>query len=163
MSSISQSLAAAVPALPHTSVQTILVIVALGIAGGAYYASPPRLTRVMVAAIAAAEQAYVEALQTGALSPTDVHADIAEKMFNLQTKVSTIRGTTLRNSLSGGAALRQYLTGHTFTLVRCIWEVRGLETHIEILKEARLRDTYASEFSTAIRAVLRRRCKLFLS
>ncbi|KAJ7213053.1 hypothetical protein GGX14DRAFT_564098 [Mycena pura] len=127
----------------------------VGIAGTMYYASPSRLSRIMVAAIASAdsEATYSEALESGALFATDVHInDIAEKMSrsvhsfklpqrkipvpntpcSLHTKVSKIRETTLRNSLSCRAAFHQYLTGHPFTLVQCIWEVRDFQTHIEV-------------------------------
>ncbi|KAJ7213064.1 hypothetical protein GGX14DRAFT_696950 [Mycena pura] len=157
MSSFNESLAVAASAPTNTPVQTMLAMLVLGVTGTMYYASPSRLTRVMVAAIAHAEKMYIDALESGALSATDVHIDdIAEKMSSLHTKVSEIRETTLRNSLSHRAAFRQYLTGHAFALVQCIWEVHDFQTRIEILKEAQLRDIYAS--STAIRGVsLRRR------
>ncbi|KAJ7213071.1 hypothetical protein GGX14DRAFT_393271 [Mycena pura] len=135
--SISESLAVAVSAPTNAPVQTMLVTLVLGIAGTMYYASPSRLSRIMVAAIASAEATYSEALESGALSATDASVrigvkDITKEMSSLRTKVSKIRETTLRNSLSCRAAFHQYLTGHPFTLVRCIWEVRDLQTHIEV-------------------------------
>ncbi|KAJ7213058.1 hypothetical protein GGX14DRAFT_393260 [Mycena pura] len=135
MSGISESLAAAAASAPtNTPVQAILAMLVLAIAGTMYYyASPSRLTRIMVAAIANAEKVYIDALESGALSATDVHIDdIAEKMSSLHTKVSEIRETTLRNSLSHRAAFRQYLTGHAFALVECIWEVHDFQTRIEV-------------------------------
>ncbi|KAJ7213055.1 hypothetical protein GGX14DRAFT_393257 [Mycena pura] len=127
-SSESLAVAAAAASAPtNTPVQATLAMLVLGIAGTLYYASPSRLTRIMVAAIASAEKVYIDALESGALSATDVRDidDMAEKMSSLHTKVSKIRETTLRNSLSRRAAFRQYLTGHTFTLVQCIWEIFG--------------------------------------
>jgi hypothetical protein len=38
-----------------------------------HYASPRRLTRVLVTAIASVEKTYFDALETGLLSPSDVH------------------------------------------------------------------------------------------
>ncbi|KAJ7213066.1 hypothetical protein GGX14DRAFT_564109 [Mycena pura] len=132
MSSTSESLAVAMSAPTSTPVQTILAMLVLAIAGTMYYASPSRLTRIMVAAIANAEKVYIDALESGALSATEVHIDeIAEKMSSLHTKVSKIRETTLRNSLSNRAVFSQYLTGHTFTLVQCICEVHDFQTRIE--------------------------------
>ncbi|KAJ7213065.1 hypothetical protein GGX14DRAFT_620060 [Mycena pura] len=151
MSSTSESLAVAMSAPTSTPVQTILTMLVLGIAGTMYYTSPSRLTRIMVAAIANAEKVYIDALESGALSTRDVHIDdIAEKMSrsvhslpqrnipvpntpcSLHSKVSNIRETTLRNSLSHRTAFRQYLTGHAFKLVECIWEVHDFQTRIEV-------------------------------
>ncbi|KAJ7860512.1 hypothetical protein B0H13DRAFT_2672063 [Mycena leptocephala] len=98
---------------------------------------PLRLTRVLAAAITETEKAYLQALETGLLSPSDVNT--AEMLATLQLKVSTIREATLSNSLSVYATLREFLTGRTLVIVRCIWEVHALKTHIEILKEAQLR------------------------
>jgi hypothetical protein len=50
-----------------------MLVVATGII---HYASPPRLTRVLVAAIANVEKIYLEALETGLLSASDI--DTAE-------------------------------------------------------------------------------------
>ncbi|KAJ7819003.1 hypothetical protein B0H13DRAFT_2378580 [Mycena leptocephala] len=77
-------------------------------------------------------------LETGLFSASDVNT--AEILSTLQLKVSKIREASLRNSLSHSGTLRQFFAGHTFTLLRCIREVRVLETHIEILKESQLRD-----------------------
>ncbi|KAJ7803096.1 hypothetical protein B0H13DRAFT_2389230 [Mycena leptocephala] len=106
-------------------------------AGSIYYASPLRLTRALVAAITETEKAYLQTLETGLLSPSDINT--AEMLATLQLKVSTIREATLCNSLSHYATLREFLAGRTLVIVRCIWEVQALKTHIEILKEAQLR------------------------
>ncbi|KAJ7213047.1 hypothetical protein GGX14DRAFT_620006 [Mycena pura] len=140
MSSISESLAVA-SAPTNTPVQTILITLVLGIAGTMYYASPSRLTRIMVAAIASADETYFEALESGALSGAtsgvrieDITRRMSRSAHSLpaeKTTLSEIRETTLRNSLSCRAAFHQYLTGHPFTLVQCIWEVRDLQAQIE--------------------------------
>ncbi|KAJ7803049.1 hypothetical protein B0H13DRAFT_2494769 [Mycena leptocephala] len=88
-----------------------------------------RLARVLVAAIVATEKTYLEALETGLLSASDVHT--AEMLPTLELKASAIREGTLRNSLSLGSTFREFFAGRTFTLLLCIREVRALETHIE--------------------------------
>ncbi|KAJ7931605.1 hypothetical protein B0H13DRAFT_2524423 [Mycena leptocephala] len=95
-----------------------------------HYASPLCLTRVLIAAIADVEKIYLEALETGLLSPSDV--DTREMLYALQITVSKTREASLRNSLSVRSTLREFIKGHTFTLLRCIREVRALETHIEV-------------------------------
>ncbi|KAJ7931599.1 hypothetical protein B0H13DRAFT_1857583 [Mycena leptocephala] len=112
-----------------TAVAAILLIAVIT-AALLYYVSPMRLTRVLVAAIVATEKTYLEALETGLLSASDVHT--AEMLSTLELKVSAIREGTLRNSLSLGSTLREFCAGRTFTLLRCIREVHELETHIEL-------------------------------
>ncbi|KAJ7931628.1 hypothetical protein B0H13DRAFT_1857613 [Mycena leptocephala] len=133
-------LPSALPAPGNTNTTAILLIlVVLVVAAGIiHYMSPPRLTRILVTAIANLEKTYLEALETGLLSASDI--DTAEMLSSLQLKVSKIRETSLRNSLSLRSTLHEFLNGHTFNLLRCIREVRVLEIQIEILKETRLRD-----------------------
>ncbi|KAJ6488084.1 hypothetical protein DFH09DRAFT_1209920 [Mycena vulgaris] len=121
------------------------------------YASPLRLTRVLVAAIADTEHAYFEAIESGLLLKSEVYT--AGMMLSLQMKGSIIREASLRNSLSYGAAISEFLKGRTFTLLRCIRDAQRLQTHIEILKEAQLRELdHNNDAEIATRAVsLRRR------
>jgi hypothetical protein len=121
----------------------LMLVVAAGII---HYASPPRLTRVLVTAIANLEKTYLEALETGLLSASDIdtaemlstcapctlHPYYFQSLDSLQLKGSKIREASLRNSLSHSGTLREFFGGHTFTLLRCIREVRVLETHIEV-------------------------------
>jgi len=72
---------------------------------------------------------------------------------SLQLKVSAIVEETLQNSLSWRTALRAFLGGRTFTLLRCIREVQRFETRIKILKESELR----TEINLNSRAILLRR------
>ncbi|KAJ7931606.1 hypothetical protein B0H13DRAFT_2524425 [Mycena leptocephala] len=140
-------LPSALPA-PGSTINTTIfgVVFMLVVAAGiAHYASPLRLTRVLVAAIANVENTYLEALETGLLSASDI--DTAELLSTLQLKVSKIREATLRNSLSHSGTLREFFEGHTFTLLRCIHEMRVLETHIEILKENQLREDNLHPFA----------------
>ncbi|KAF7328656.1 hypothetical protein MSAN_02474400 [Mycena sanguinolenta] len=92
----------------------------------------------MVSAIAAAEQKYLAAVESGLLSESDTNAT-GVMLAMLQDKVSTMREASLRSSLSWRATLSDILTGHTFAVLQCIWEVRNLQTHIEILGEVKLR------------------------
>ncbi|KAJ7917575.1 hypothetical protein B0H13DRAFT_1870240 [Mycena leptocephala] len=134
------------------STNTILIVVLAFVAAGIiHHASPPRLTRVLVADIANVEKIYLDALETGLLSASDI--DTAELLSTLQLKVSKIREASLRNSLSHSGTLREFFGGRTFTLLQCIREVRVLETHIEILKESQLRE----DNPFANRVCLRRR------
>ncbi|KAJ7917569.1 hypothetical protein B0H13DRAFT_2322310 [Mycena leptocephala] len=94
------------------------------------YASPLHLTRVLVIAITVAEKTYIDAIETGLLSLSDMHT--AEMLSSLQLKVSDIREVTLRNSLSWRTAQLEVLKGCTLILLRCICEVRNLEAHIEV-------------------------------
>ncbi|KAJ7795679.1 hypothetical protein B0H13DRAFT_2511001 [Mycena leptocephala] len=111
-----------------------IFLVAVTVTALLYYLSPMRLTRVLVATIVATEKTYLEALETGLLSASDVHT--AEMLSTLELKASAIREETLRNSLSLGSTLREFFAGRTFTLLRCIREVHELETHIERLEAA---------------------------
>jgi len=121
-----------------------------------YYTSPMRLTRVLVTAMAGAERVYFEALEMGVLSVSNVHATEIV-LATLQLKVSRIRQETLSNSRSNWKTCCEYFEGRTLIVLRCIWEVRDFETHIEILKEAQLCENNLDPPMT--RAIsIRRRC-----
>ncbi|KAJ7917592.1 hypothetical protein B0H13DRAFT_2322339 [Mycena leptocephala] len=148
------------PASTITTSTAILVTVAPAVlivaAGIVHYASPLCLTRVLVAAIADVEKIYLEALETGLLSLSDV--DTREMLYTLQLTVSEIREASLRNSLSIRSTLLDFIKGHTFTLLRCIREVRALGIRIEILKEIQLGQDNLHPFANRARAIsLRRR------
>ncbi|KAJ7803044.1 hypothetical protein B0H13DRAFT_2389249 [Mycena leptocephala] len=121
-------LPSALPAPGNTNTNILILVLAF-VAGIMHYTSPPHLTRVLVAAIADVEKLYLEALETGLLSPSDI--DTAKMLSTLQLKVSRVREASLRNSLSHTGTLREFFGGRKFTLLRCIREVRVLETHIE--------------------------------
>jgi hypothetical protein len=71
-------LPSALPA-PGSTNTTILILVLVFVAAGTiHYASPLRLTRVLVTAIANLEKTYLEALETGLLSASDI--DTAEML-----------------------------------------------------------------------------------
>ncbi|KAJ7931666.1 hypothetical protein B0H13DRAFT_1957094 [Mycena leptocephala] len=124
-------------ALPNTTTNAILAALIAPAMGAAFihFASPLRLTGVLVAAIADAEKIYVEAQQTGLLSATETEA-----LYTLQLKVSAIHEETLRNSLSWCTVLGDFLRGRTLSVLRCIREVKDFETRLKILKEAQLRE-----------------------
>ncbi|KAJ7931651.1 hypothetical protein B0H13DRAFT_2524490 [Mycena leptocephala] len=94
-------LPSALPAPGNTTTNNVILIalvIFVAAAGIMHYASPLRLTRVLVTAIANLEKIYLEALERGLLSPSDI--DTAEMSSSLQLKVSKIREASLRNSLS---------------------------------------------------------------
>ncbi|KAJ7880024.1 hypothetical protein B0H14DRAFT_3434764 [Mycena olivaceomarginata] len=66
--------------------------------GAAYYASPQRLTRVLVDAMADVKKKYLEAVENGVLCASDAHT--AATFSSLQLEVSTIRKASLHSSLS---------------------------------------------------------------
>ncbi|KAJ7815001.1 hypothetical protein B0H13DRAFT_2381351 [Mycena leptocephala] len=144
----------------NTAVLIALVIFVVA-AGIVHYTSPLRLTRVLITAIANVEEIYLEALETGLLSASDI--DTVEMLSTLQLKVSKIREASLRNSLSHSGTLREFFGGRTFTLLRCIREVRVLEIHIEILKETQLREDSLHPFANCARAVSLCRRRLSMS
>ncbi|KAJ7491955.1 hypothetical protein FB451DRAFT_1165155 [Mycena latifolia] len=139
MTSVPETSLTLITAAPPASTTTkvpISVRVLTVAACGMHYASPLRLTHVLVAAIAAAEKTYLEAVESGILK-SDV--DMAAMLTRLQIKVSTIREGCLRNSLSYRTALSGFFKGDTLTVLQCLREVRVFEAHIEILKEGHLR------------------------
>ncbi|KAJ7917593.1 hypothetical protein B0H13DRAFT_2322340 [Mycena leptocephala] len=157
-------LASNLPDTSRTKFMIVVLVVSVIVLALIYYFSPMRLTRVLVAAITGVQKTYLEALETALLSPSDI--DTAEI---LQLKVSKIREASLRNSLSHSVTLREFFTGHTFTL-HCIHEVQVLETHIEvfssslygpanwhllskILKESQLREDNLHPFANRVRMV----------
>ncbi|KAJ7654556.1 hypothetical protein DFH06DRAFT_1474474 [Mycena polygramma] len=97
-----------------------------------HYASPTRLTDILVDAISKAETACVEAFRAGHLSRSQ-----KAKFENLKREVSVIRRETLHNSRSYWRLLWGFMKGRTFTVLLCIWKVRNFETELEIQKEAR--------------------------
>ncbi|KAJ7931638.1 hypothetical protein B0H13DRAFT_2263456, partial [Mycena leptocephala] len=120
-------LLSALPAPSNTNITILILVLAFVAAGIMHYTSPLCPTRSLV------EKIYLDALETGLLSTSDI--DTAEMVSILQLKVSKIREVSLRNSLSHSGTLLGFCGGHTVTLLCCIREVRMLETHIEILKE----------------------------
>ncbi|KAJ7117777.1 hypothetical protein C8R44DRAFT_738652 [Mycena epipterygia] len=154
MSALSETTLSVLASAPPTSTTAKINIgvVILALATFIIYcASPMHLTCVLVAAIKDAEETYLEAIETGALSKSDVH--ITAMMTSLQIKVSTIREASLRNSLSLCGALGAFFKGRSFTILKCIREVGDLEAHIEILKEEHLRDPASLALGTVARTV----------
>ena len=65
-------LASTVPASINSADVVVVVLAVIVAATLICYASPVRLTRILVAAIATTEKAYLEALETDFISPSDV-------------------------------------------------------------------------------------------
>ncbi|KAJ7915618.1 hypothetical protein B0H13DRAFT_2270256 [Mycena leptocephala] len=104
-----------------TTIPVIAVII--------HYASPQRLTDILLADMAKAKKTYLEA---HAADTTGISASEMEKLHNLQRKVSAIHVETLHNSRSNWKTFRGFCKGRTLTVLGCIWKVRDLETHIKI-------------------------------
>ncbi|KAJ7117751.1 hypothetical protein C8R44DRAFT_983200 [Mycena epipterygia] len=158
MSSLSETTMTFLASDPPMSTTTEVIFLALLITSLAclvHFASPMRLTRVLVAAIDNVANTYLEAIEAGVLSKSDVHT--AAMLSSLQIKVSHIREASLRSSLSRFGALCDFCKGRTLTVLRTIREVHELEAHIEILKEEHLRDPNCLALVTATRKVALRR------
>ncbi|KAJ6518996.1 hypothetical protein C8R45DRAFT_1085063 [Mycena sanguinolenta] len=124
-----------------------------------YYASPMRLTRVLVTALADAEKTYLATVENGVLS-VSTEVDAAERLSvdRLQLKVSTIRETSHRSSLSTLSALRDMFNIYRSVAVfRCLGEVHGLGAYIEISNETQLREINSRSLSNRTTISLRRR------
>ncbi|KAJ6518965.1 hypothetical protein C8R45DRAFT_1116866 [Mycena sanguinolenta] len=126
---------------------------------GIYYVSPIRLTRVLVIAIADAEKSYLAAVENGVLSAS-TEIDTGERLSvdRLQLRVSTIRETSLRSSLSTLSAFYDMFNiRRSVAVLRCLAEVHGLGTYIEISKESQLREIDSRPLSNRTTISLRRR------
>ncbi|KAJ6518993.1 hypothetical protein C8R45DRAFT_1085059 [Mycena sanguinolenta] len=155
MSSIPE---ASLSILASNSTTTLWDVLCIGIIGVIiYYVSPMRLTRVLVTAIADTEKTYFAAVENGVLS-VSTEIDAAERLSVLQLKVSTIRETSLRSSLSTLSALRDMFNIYrSVAVLRCLNEVRGLGAYIEISNETQLREINSRSLSTRTTISLRRR------
>ncbi|KAF7328651.1 hypothetical protein MSAN_02473700 [Mycena sanguinolenta] len=103
---------------------------------------PMRLTHVLVSSLADVENAYLTGVENGIgvlCASTDV--GVAERLAVLQLKVSTLREASLRSSLSPLSFLSDTFNICRFiTVLRCLREVRGLKTYIEISLEFQRRE-----------------------
>ncbi|KAJ7117802.1 hypothetical protein C8R44DRAFT_738678 [Mycena epipterygia] len=119
--------------VPSTSTTAKVIFVAFLIVSLVFlihFASPMRLTRVLVAAIDNVANTYLEAIEAGVLSRSDVHT--AAMLSSLQIKVSYIREASLRSSLLRFGALCDLFKGRTLIVLGSIREVHELEVHIEL-------------------------------
>ncbi|KAJ7917582.1 hypothetical protein B0H13DRAFT_1870248 [Mycena leptocephala] len=136
-------LASDLPDSSTTKFMIVVFVVAVIVPALIYYSSPMHLTSVLVAAIAATEQTCLKAVEMGLLSTSSV--DTAETLstctnsLSISLYVSKIREATLRNSRSNWKAFCGLFKGHVLTILLCIWEVRNLETHIEVSLQDMLR------------------------
>ncbi|KAJ6581898.1 hypothetical protein B0H19DRAFT_1061394 [Mycena capillaripes] len=144
------------PTSTATRMMAAALILAL-MAGIIHYTSPTRLTEVLVTTIHEVERSYLDAIETGVLAGSDVDTDTM--LFKLQLKVSFIREATLHHSLSTRETFKEFLSGRTFKILRCIWEyLLALTRELKILKEEQLRDLNPLGTKPATRTVsLRRR------
>ncbi|KAJ6581750.1 hypothetical protein B0H19DRAFT_1370000 [Mycena capillaripes] len=93
-----------------------------------HYASPKRLTAILIVAMAELKKTYVKALDTGHISASET-----ERFNVLKHRVSAIKKETLVDSRSYMKSICGFLKGRTLTVLLCIWEVEDLETQIKIL------------------------------
>ncbi|KAJ7509929.1 hypothetical protein B0H11DRAFT_2270253 [Mycena galericulata] len=139
-------------ALP-TSTAAKVILVASTIACMAYIIraiSPAYLTCILVSSLAAAEHALLHTVESGTFRSE--YAVLTERLTSLQLDVSLLREASLCDSLSYWAPFSQFFKfRRALAVLRCIQEVRALETDIEILKEFQLREL-SLEASTAVAA-----------
>ncbi|KAJ6518976.1 hypothetical protein C8R45DRAFT_1085038 [Mycena sanguinolenta] len=110
------------------------VLFSISVAAAAFYhAFPTRLTRVLVSTLADVENAYLAGVENGFALSADV--DVAKRLAVFQLTVSTLRETSLHNSLSPLAFLSDTLNIRRFIAVlRYLAGVRGLGTYIEVMQ-----------------------------
>ncbi|KAJ7688311.1 hypothetical protein B0H14DRAFT_3670218 [Mycena olivaceomarginata] len=102
------------PDLPTTASVAVLVVAVIAMVF--CYMSPLRLTTILIAVLADAEETYMETHGLGTLlaAETDalyIHALILGPSVSLQLKVSDIIEETLHNSLSWRASMRRFPPG----------------------------------------------------
>ncbi|KAJ6581733.1 hypothetical protein B0H19DRAFT_1251908 [Mycena capillaripes] len=102
------------------------IIIVIGIRIIIHYASPKRLTDILVVAMAELKKTYVKALDTGHISAFET-----ERFNTMKCKVSTIQAETLDDSRLYLKTICGFLKGRTFTVLLCIWEVEDLERQIK--------------------------------
>ncbi|KAF8216689.1 hypothetical protein K438DRAFT_1925773 [Mycena galopus ATCC 62051] len=156
-------LASALPGSSATTTSlTVVLVASASVAAVVHYALPVRLTRSLVSALATTEQTYLAAVETGLLSAADTSA-VGSMLSILQHKVSLEHEASLRSSLSWRATMGEFFRGRTFTVLQCLWEVRGLQTHIEMLQEVNLRaDMLDPVQVVSVRRRNSTRCRRFL-
>ncbi|KAJ7436719.1 hypothetical protein B0H11DRAFT_2109278 [Mycena galericulata] len=140
MTSLVQPSASLVAATMPSSTAAKVVLVAFTLACFARpVSSPERLTRVLVSAISAAEDASHHIVEAGYFHRE--YAALTKRLTSLQVDVSLLREAALRDSRSSWAPFSQRIQfRRMFAILRCIREVQALKTDIEILKECQLRE-----------------------
>ncbi|KAJ6581747.1 hypothetical protein B0H19DRAFT_1251923 [Mycena capillaripes] len=111
--------------LPIKALAAIIIVIVVAVI--IHYASPKRLTDVLIVAIAELKKTYVKALDTGHISASET-----ERFNALKRKVSAIEKETLDDSRSYLGTICGFLKGRIFTVILCIWEVEDLGTEIKI-------------------------------
>ncbi|KAJ7491984.1 hypothetical protein FB451DRAFT_1551434 [Mycena latifolia] len=131
LSGTSLSFLASAPPTSTTTNILLGVLICAAAVHNFHCASPMRLTHVLVTAIAATEKTISKPSKPccPSLSDTDTAATLTR--YYLQIKVSIIRETTLRDSLSYRTSFDAFFQGRTLIVLHCIHDVRGLETYIE--------------------------------
>ncbi|KAJ7491901.1 hypothetical protein FB451DRAFT_1551383 [Mycena latifolia] len=121
------SFLASAPSPTSTAAKILLgALVFTAVAYIVYYASPTHLTRVLVAAIAETKKTYFEALEAGVLPKSDADTAAALTRSKFPTSAKRLCATP-----SHCATLGAFLTGHTFTVLHFIRDVRRVETQLE--------------------------------
>ncbi|KAJ7759063.1 hypothetical protein B0H16DRAFT_1456964 [Mycena metata] len=125
------------PLPPATAAKVMLVVIGLLlIAASLYYVSPTRLTRVLSDAMKKLDKVFVEvsvAGLLGLLSPEDTQTVISTYQM-LRVEVGKVQAQTLHTSTSWRSGLFNFFTCST-RLFRCIKQVKGFQTHLQILQE----------------------------
>ncbi|KAJ7509939.1 hypothetical protein B0H11DRAFT_1901294 [Mycena galericulata] len=170
MSPLNESSASFLTAALPTSTTAKIILIILTLVCMAYIIrviSPAHLTRVLVSSLAAAEHALLHAIESGTFRSE--YAALAERLTSLQLDVSLLREASLCDSLSYWAPFSQFFKfRRALAILRCIQEVRALETDIEwrrlsevdskILKEFQLRKLpLETSTAAAARAISMRR------
>ncbi|KAJ6592603.1 hypothetical protein B0H19DRAFT_1224504 [Mycena capillaripes] len=105
---------------------------------------PARLCTTMRTSLNATEKLYHGSLIAGIYTPSS-QPDISEEFRRLQFKVSHIEERRVRNLLKPWCTIWDMLTGHSFAIGRCIWDIEVLRNQIESGVSCELNVTGQSE------------------
>ncbi|KAJ6579972.1 hypothetical protein DFH09DRAFT_1146248 [Mycena vulgaris] len=106
--------------------------------GVVWFALPTRLCRKMVDCFCKTERLYHGSILRRLFRPSS-DPETTELFNRLQRRVSHIQERRLRNSLRPWRNIWDMFRGHSFVILRCIWDIKVLKNRIEVLQEIRLR------------------------
>ncbi|KAJ7076641.1 hypothetical protein B0H15DRAFT_1004636 [Mycena belliarum] len=129
----------AIESLPCLRCTLIGLSAVLAVAFLIWVALPARLCKTMDACFDTTERLYHGSIVTGLLTPC-FDPEAFELLRSLQRRVSHIHERRLRSSLRPWHEMRDILTGHSFIIFRCIWDIKVLKNRIEVQREIRLRE-----------------------
>jgi len=121
--------------------------------------SPRVMTQIVLKSLDDTERIYHGAIQAGVFNyPSPVTQQditgVENALSGLQVTVSTLRATSLRASWQPWKEIWLFFRGHSFCLLRCLRAILELQTEIQLLKEACLRELHHASFPAVLASAL---------